>query len=133
MSVGILIISHNDIGISLVNTTSQMIKDSPLEIKSLSVHLESTTDELYKNAISLIHNLDKGDGVLVLTDLFGSTPSNIACKLIEKENISIVSGVNLSMLIRIVNYPKLNLKEMTKKAYSGGIDDININDSQGVL
>ena len=128
MSVGVLIIAHNDIGLSLVNTANQMIKENPLKIKVLTVDLESTTDELHKNALSLIESIDNGDGVLILTDIFGSTPSNVSYKLFEKDNISIVSGVNLSMLIRIVNYSHLNLKEMAKKAYSGGIDGININD-----
>ena len=127
MSVGILIISHNNIGESLINTANVMIKDNPLTTKIISAVLESTSDELYENATLLINELDQGDGVLILTDLFGSTPSNIAHRLLEKENVSIVSGINLSMLIRIFNYPHLNLKEITKKAYSGGIDGIKIN------
>ena len=128
MSVGVLIIAHNNIGLSLVDTANQMIKETPLKIKVLAVDLESTADELYKNAFSLIESIDDGDGVLILTDLFGSTPSNVAYKLFDKKNISIVSGLNLSMLIRIVNYSHLTLKDMAKKAYSGGIDGININD-----
>ena len=60
MSVGVLIIAHNDIGLSLVNTASQMIKENPLKIKVLAVDLESTTDELHKNALSLIESIDNG-------------------------------------------------------------------------
>ena len=62
-----------------------------------------------------------------MTDLFGSTPSNIAHRLSEKNNVSVVTGINLSMLIRVLNDPRLNLEEMTKKACSGGIDGIKIN------
>ena len=58
MSVGVLIIAHNDIGLSLVNTASQMIKENPLKIKVLAVDLD-------KNALSLIESIDNGDGVLI--------------------------------------------------------------------
>ena len=108
-----------------------MIKENPLNTKIISAVLESTSDELYENAALLINELDQGDGVLILTDLFGSTPSNIAHRLFEKENVSIVSGINLSMLIRIFKSHKEILKEITKKAYSGGIDGIKINGVSG--
>ena len=127
MTVGVLIISHKNIGTSLVNAANLMIKECPLIIRVLSANPESSSEELYENAISMVEELDTGDGVLILTDLFGSTPSNIAHRLHQRKNTSIVSGINLSMLIRIFNYPHLGLKDITKKAYSGGIDGININ------
>ena len=95
MSVGLLIISHNNIGESLINTANVMIKENPLTTKIISAVLESTSDELYENATLLINELDQGDGVLILTDLFFFTPSNIVHRLLEKKNVSIVSGINL--------------------------------------
>ena len=131
MSVGVLIISHNGIGAALFGTANFMIKDSPLNVKLLSANRDSDVDDLYESAILLIKELDIGDGVLVLTDLYGSTPSNIANSLHEYANINIVSGLNLSMLIRLFNYPDLNLADLTEKAYSGGIDGITINKTNG--
>ncbi len=131
MSVGVLIISHNGIGAALFGTANFMIKDSPLDVKLLSANRESDVDDLYESAILLIKELDNGDGVLVLTDLYGSTPSNIANSLHEYANINIISGLNLSMLIRLFNYPDLNLADLTEKAYSGGIDGITINQTNG--
>ena len=131
MSVGVLIISHNGIGAALFGTANFMIKDSPLNVKLLSANRESDVDDLYESAILLIKELDNGDGVLVLTDLYGSTPSNIANSLHEYANINIISGLNLSMLIRLFNYPDLNLADLTEKAYSGGIDGITINQTNG--
>jgi PTS system ascorbate-specific IIA component len=104
-----------------------MIKDSPLNINLLSANRDSDIDDLYETAIVLIKDLDDGDGVLVLTDLYGSTPSNIANSLHEHADINIVTGLNLSMLVRVFNYPNLNLADLTEKAYSGGIDGITIN------
>ena len=132
MSVSILIISHGDIGTSLISTAKQMIGHSTLKIKALNANIdldtniEATLDELYTKASSLVKEIDQGDGVLILTDLFGSTPSNIARRLYDKNNISIVTGVNLSMVIRILNSPDLNLEAITEKACSGGIDGIKI-------
>ena len=84
-----------------------------------------------ESAVSLLRELDQGDGVLVLTDLFGSTPSNIAHRLHEFANVNIVTGLNLSMLIRIFNYPDLNLADMTEKAFSGGVDGVTIDRGNG--
>ncbi len=126
MSVGVLIISHNGIGAALFGTANYMIQGTPLSVKLLSANRESDPDELFESATLLVEELDDGDGVLVLTDLYGSTPSNIARRLHASANINIVTGLNLSMLIRILNYPNLGLAEMTEKAYSGGLDGITI-------
>ena len=109
-----------------------MIGHSTLKIKALNANIdldtniEATLDELYTQASSLVKEIDQGDGVLVLTDLFGSTPSNIARRLYDKNNISIVTGVNLSMIICILNSLDLNLEAITERACSGGIDGIKI-------
>ena len=132
MSVSILIISDGDIGASLISTAKQMIGHSTLKIKALNANIdldtniEATLDELYTQASSLVKEIDQGDGVLILTDLFGSTPSNIARRLYDKNNISIVTGVNLSMIICILNSLDLNLEAITERACSGGIDGIKI-------
>ena len=132
MSVSILIISDGDIGASLISTAKKMIGHSTLKIKALNANIdldadiEATLNELYTKASSLVKEIDQGDGVLILTDLFGSTPSNIARRLYDKNNISIVTGVNLSMIICILNSPDLNLEAITERACSGGIDGIKI-------
>ena len=116
MSVGILVISHGNIGLSFIDTAKQMIGQNTLKIKALDANItldaniESTLDELYTKASSLVKEVDQGDGVLILTDLFGSTPSNIAHRLYEKNNISVVTGINLPMLIRILSSSRLSLK-----------------------
>lgn len=125
MAVGLLIMTHNGIGPALLGTATLMLEGCPLTAKLLNVSTDGDPDQLLIDATELTDELDSGDGVLILTDLPGSTPSNIASEIAKsKNNIRIVSGVNLSMLIRILNYPDCNLDEITEKALSGGRDGI---------
>ncbi len=124
MSVGILIISHDGIGAAILGTATFMLDNCPLETRLLSASRESDPEKLLNDALEEIQNLDHGDGVLVLTDLYGSTPSNIASRLVQNRKISSVSGLNLSMLIRVLNYPDLDLESLAEKALSGAKDGI---------
>ena len=125
MSVGVLIISHDGIGPALLGTATLMLNDCPLQTKLLTVSRDCDPDQLTEDAVEQIEALDTGEGVLVLTDLYGSTPCNIARKLTSQRHVHVVSGLNLSMLIRVFNYPKLTLEELSEKAVSGGKDGIS--------
>ncbi len=124
MSVGVLIISHDGIGPALLGTATLMLNDCPLQTKLLTVSRDCDPDRLAEDAIEQLDALDSGDGVLVLTDLYGSTPCNIAQRLTPQNHIQVVSGLNLSMLIRVFNYPQLTLEELSENAISGGKDGI---------
>jgi len=126
MSVGILIITHDGIGPALLGTASFMLGDCPLHAKVLAASRDCNPDQLIADADEQIASLDEGDGVLVLTDLYGSTPSNIASKLTDKSNVHTVTGLNLSMLIRVMNYPDLDLESLAEKALSGAHDGIKL-------
>ena len=123
MSVGILIITHSNIGSSLYDAVISVIGSSPLPTKVLSVSLDSDPDVMVKKAKKIISDLDSGSGVLVLTDMYGSTPSNIACKL-TNGRVNVVAGINLPMLVRVMNYPKLSLTQLSQKAVSGGHEGV---------
>ncbi len=124
MSVGVLIISHDGIGPALLGTATLMLNDCPLQTKLLTVSRDCDPDQLTEDAIEQLDALDSGDGVLVLTDLYGSTPCNIAQRLAPQNHIQVVAGLNLSMLIRVFNYPQLTLEELSENAISGGKDGI---------
>ena len=126
MSVGVLIISHDGIGPAILGTATLMLNDCPLQTKLLTASRDCDPDQLTEDTIEQIEALNSGEGVLVLTDLFGSTPCNIAQKLSTQKHVHIVSGLNLSMLIRVFNYPKLSLEELSEKAVSGGKDGITM-------
>jgi mannose PTS system EIIA component len=124
MSVGILIISHEGIGPALLGTAALTLGSCPLQCCLLTASRDCDPDMLLDDALEQIKTLNTGDGVLVLTDLYGSTPCNIANKLTSEKQVEAVSGLNLSMLIRVFNYPQLTLEELSDKAISGGKDGI---------
>lgn len=125
MTIGLLIVSHNQIGADLIATATSMLGVCPLATEVLPVS-ETCSDPrlMVRKARELVDTLDQGHGVLVLTDIYGSTPSNIARALIDDKRVMMVSGLNLPMLIRVLNYPRLSLAEMAEKAVSGGKDGI---------
>jgi len=124
MSVGLLLISHQHIASSLLETARQILDTCPLATRALEVPLDFPVEKVLEQAKNYISSLDTGNGVLILTDIYGATPSNIAKQLAEKYNCKLVSGINLPMLIRVLNYPQLSLENMALKAVSGGHDGI---------
>jgi PTS system ascorbate-specific IIA component len=124
MSVGLLIITHGRIGEDLLETAKYMLGVCPLQTAYMAVSQSSDPEKLFDQAKRICESLDQGDGVLVLTDIYGSTPSNVANRLLEESYIQVVAGINLPMLVRVLNYPGLNLHKMINKALSGGHDGI---------
>lgn len=122
--VGLLLVTHNDIGNALLNTATHMLGMCPLMVASLAVSPDCEPETMVNKGRELVRTLNHGDGVLVLTDMYGSTPSNIAGHLADDERVTVVCGVNLPMLVRVMNYPRLSLPDLADKAESGGRDGI---------
>ena len=124
MTVAILLISHNQIASELINTAQQMLAPYSVATTILSISIDDNPDDIRLKFKQTLHEIDQGDGTLILTDMYGSTPSNIACGVSERHDVRIVSGLNLPMLIRVLNYPHLNLNELEQKAITGGQDGV---------
>ncbi|MDQ1363871.1 MAG: mannose system component [Pseudomonadota bacterium] len=124
MNVGVLIITHPGIATALLNTARNMLGQCCLQTAILEVPLDAPLDDIRQKALAAISRLDQGDGVLLLCDIFGSTPCNVARALDGRPDIRLVSGINLPMLVRVLNYGDLNLNELATKAISGGRDGI---------
>jgi len=121
MSVSLLVITHDNIGEALVDTATSMLGVRPLHIDVISVSKDSNPDGIVNDAEQLIK---AHPATLVLTDMYGSTPSNIACRLRTDNSVRVVGGINLPMLVRVLNYPGLGLEELVNKAVSGGKDGV---------
>ena len=121
MTVGLLLVTHGKLGRHLLDTMTEMMSGTlPLQHDTLEVRRVQSPEAMLAQGSKTIERLESGAGVLILTDAFGSTPSNIANKLVSGINARVVAGVNLPMLVRIFNYPKLDLDELAKIAVEGG-------------
>ena len=121
MSTAILLITHGRLSQHLVDTVTEMLGGQlSLQTDVLEVRTVQDPDVLIKQGQRLVDKLDQGDGVLILTDAFGSTPSNIANRVAQSRRCRVVAGVNLPMLIRIYNYPSRNLNALAQTALEGG-------------
>lgn len=124
MSVGILIIGHDDVGESLRDNAVKTFGGQRLPLAVVSIGRDCEPERARAQASAMIQALDQGDGVLVLTDICGATPCNIATRLLGKGRVKIVTGVNLPMLLRVLNYADLSLERLVDKAITGGRDGI---------
>lgn len=123
--IGILIVSHGTLGESLIHCASHVMDKRPLNLQQLGITIHDDPDAILPQARELVRSLDSGSGVLVLTDIFGATPSNIACRLLEPGHVEGISGVNLPMLIRALSYrEKLTLDLLIEKSLSGGTEGV---------
>ena len=123
MSVAVLLVTHGEVGQAIHQAAVSVIGSSPLRTACLAVNQNMSTEEALKRAQHEIQTLNTGSGVLILTDMYGATPSNIACAR-QDADIAIVSGLNLPMLIRVLNYPSLSLQELAEKAVTGGKEGV---------
>src|SRR3970282_1002568 len=113
MSVGVLLITHEGIGHALVAVARQLLRSLPLKTEALEVPFTADPDDLLPQASAAMRRVDGGSGVLVLTAIYGATPSNLAGKLARLGTpVRRVSGVSLPMLLRVLNYAELELEEL---------------------
>lgn len=124
MNVGLLLITHGNLGKEILRTVTVILGNCPLPVETLAIPDDCNLDITQKTADSLCKELDKGDGVLVMTDLFGSTPSNIAHRLRNNHKVAVITGVNVPMILRVLNYPGHNLEQLREKSISGAHDGI---------
>ncbi len=124
MSVAILLVTHARLGHELLSTVTEVMGSPPLPTDVMAVRRVLDIDALVRQGARVIDRLDEGDGVLILTDAFGSTPSNIANRIAKDRRTRVVAGLNLPMLVSVYNYPKLDLEAQANNALKSGRDGI---------
>lgn len=118
--VGILLVTHNGLGDSFVDCIRHVLGEVPRNLKVLTVLAGDDPQLKLVEGQALIKQLDTGGGVLILADIFGATPSNIARQLCHAERVTGVAGVNLPMLLRVMCSPNKTLPELAEIAVEGG-------------
>jgi PTS system ascorbate-specific IIA component len=122
--VGILIVAHGAFGEALIHCASHVLGKRPLRVRQVGITVHDDPDAILPQAQELVRQLDEGDGVLVLTDMLGATPSNIAARLAAPGRVEVVAGVNLPMLVRALTYRAQPLATVVEKATSGGREGV---------
>ncbi len=101
--IGIVVVTHGQLGDTLIATTRFILGSLPDNVVAISVDLESDPDSLRKKIASGIKSVDRGKGILLLTDMFGGTPSNISYAFLEEGSVEVLAGVNLPILIKAID------------------------------
>jgi len=122
--IGILIVSHGAFGESLIHSASHVLGKRPTHLRQLGVTVHDDPDALLPVAEDLIRFLDQGAGVLVMADIYGATPANVACRLLRPGRVEGIAGVNLPMLIRALNYRDEPLASVRDKALAGAVEGV---------
>ena len=122
--IGILIVAHGTLGESLIHCASHVMGKRPQYLRQLGVTIHDDPDAILPQGRDLIRFLDQGQGVLVMTDIFGATPSNIACNLLVPGKVQGVSGVNLPMLIKSLTYREHPMDVLIEKAIAGAAEGV---------
>ncbi len=122
--IGILLITHGSYGEALVQNACHVLNKRPPQLNQLGLSAQDDPLDLLPLAHQMLHLVDDGDGVLLLSDLFGATPSNLALKLLEPGRVEGLTGVNLPMLLRALNYRDKGMATLLVRARDGGRDGI---------
>ncbi|MFZ0243928.1 MAG: PTS fructose transporter subunit IIA [Desulfobacterales bacterium] len=101
--IGILIVTHCELGRALIEAAEFIIGSAPEETLSVSIDLNEDAEKLRKKISDGVKKVDHNEGVLILTDMFGGTPSNLSYTFLEEGRIEVLSGVNLPMLVKALN------------------------------
>lgn len=123
--ISIFIISHSEIANSFAYCLEHIMNRRVDNLVIMPVKKTEAPDAIEARAKEIIERqLAKADGVLVLCDIFGATPSNIATKLLQKGKVELITGLNLPMLIRAITYSNQSLDICIEKAIEGGVNGI---------
>jgi PTS system mannose-specific IIA component len=122
--IGILLITHGTFGESLIQNVCHVLNKRPPLIGQFGVAAQDDPLDILPMAKVLLNEVNGGEGVLLMTDILGATPSNLALKLLEPGRIEGIAGVNLPMLLRALTYRKNGMETLVQKAISGGHDGV---------
>lgn len=122
--VGILIITHGTLGESLLHCASHILGSRPRQLAQIGITPQDDPQLILPHAIRQVRSLDDGSGVLILSDIYGGTPSNLAARLLIPGKVEGIAGVNVPMLIRALSYRDDPLAEVTQKALAGGAEGV---------
>lgn len=120
MSVGVLLLTHSGVGPGMLGAARGIVGPLPLKTAAIEAGFGEAPEQVLIRASAALRELEQGSGVLVLTDVYGATPSNVAAKLANLGGrVRRVAGASLPMLLRVMNYPEQSLDDLVNTATAG--------------
>ena len=130
--IGILIVTHSQLGNALVEAAEFILGSHPEAVEPISIDLNVKVEKLRQKIVDGIKKVDRRKGILILTDMFGGTPSNLSYSFLEEGRIEVLSGVNLPVLIKALSdRQKMTLSELSKAVEAYGKRSISL--ASGIL
>lgn len=123
--IGLFLLTHGSYGEALIQCACHVLNRRPPQLAQLGVTPADDPLDILPTARAWVDLVDGGQGVLVLTDIFGATPCNVAMKLLDPGRIEVVAGVNLPMLVRALTYrDRDDMASLVRKTVAGGRDGV---------
>lgn len=122
--IGLLILTQENLGTGLIQAVEHVLGKRPPGLDVMPVDYRVAPEKLAPVIADTAARLDEGQGVLILADIYGASHTNAACRILQPNRIELVTGVNLPMLIRVLNYRDLPMDAVIRKAISGGAEGI---------
>jgi len=118
--IGLVIVTHGNLALEFISAMQHVVGKQD-QVEGVCIGPDDDMEVRRSEILAKVESVDKGDGVIVLTDMFGGTPSNLALSIMEKTNVEIIAGINLPMLIKLCSLRKdKNLKESVIGAQEAG-------------
>lgn len=134
MTCGILLVTHPGVGTALLDVATRLLRQLPLKTEAFEVPFDADLDALLPLASAALRRVDGGDGVLILTDLYGASPANLAGQLARLGTpVRRVSALSLPMLLRVMNYPEQGLDQLPATAAAGTRNGAIVDDAEREL
>jgi len=125
--VGVVVVTHCHLAEELVAAAKLVVGEDLKKFQSVSIDPKEGSDEIREKIIAAIRKADEGQGVLILTDMYGGTPSNIKIRILERNRVEVITGVNLPMLLKLATYQDdLDLESLAVFITDYGQRNINL-------
>ena len=124
--IGLVLVTHGHLADELIGALEHVVGPQP-QVASVCIGPDDDMERRRADIVNSVQETDSGAGVVVLTDMFGGTPSNLAISIMERANIEVIAGVNLPMLVKLASVrDDLELGEAVSKAQEAGRKYINV-------
>ncbi|MDP1651855.1 MAG: PTS fructose transporter subunit IIA [Rhodocyclaceae bacterium] len=122
--IGILLITHETLGESLLQCACHVLNKQPEQLLQLGVAPGDDPNDLLPLARQMLKLVDTGEGVLIMTDIYGASPANLAGKLLQPGKVEGLAGISLPMLLRALGYRDKGMETLLTRATGGGRDGV---------